>query len=107
MQTRWQQADNKRPEEWEASVKSISLLSNLRDTIKTITLTFPVYDITTHIADELDILTQQKGNTELRMKLLSPQDNIAVDLFSRRHRILITNELLVYLQKENIKFRLG
>ncbi|MDR0296349.1 MAG: DNA polymerase III subunit alpha [Prevotellaceae bacterium] len=107
MQPRWRSADNKQPEEWEVRISSISLLSNLRDNIKTISLTLPVHEITTHVIDELDFLTQQRGNTELIIKLLSPQDNIMVDLFSRRHNVLITNELLDYLQKENIKFRLG
>jgi len=107
MQTRWRPADDKRSDEWEARITSISLLSNLRETIKAITLTLPIYEITTHTIGELEAITQEKGNTELQIKLLSPQDNMLVDLFSRRNRILITNELLEYLRKENITFTLG
>ena len=107
MQPRWRSAEDNRPEEWEARISSIKLLSNLRDTIKSLTLTLPVYEITAHISAELDSLTQERGSTDLRIKLLSPQDNIAVDLYSRRHKILVTNELLDYLNKENIKFHLG
>ena len=107
MQTRWRNADDKRPEEWEARINSISLLSNLRENIKTISLTLPIHEITEHIITELETVTMEKGSSELRIKLLSPQDNMQVELFSRRHKVLITNELLDYLQKENIRFRLG
>ncbi|MCL2098316.1 MAG: DNA polymerase III subunit alpha [Bacteroidales bacterium] len=106
LQPRWRGKDDTRPEEWEAHIKSIKLLSNLRTNIKSISLTLPVHEITVHIAEDIDKLTQEKGNTELKIKLLSNQDNMSVDLFSRRHKILITNELLTYLEKENISFRL-
>ncbi len=108
MQTRWKPIDDGRPAEWEAKIKSIGLLANLKDDIKNITLMLPVKEITDSLINGLAALSKEHhGKTELRVKLLSPADDIAVDLFSRNHRVTLTPDFLSFFEEENVQFKLG
>jgi DNA polymerase-3 subunit alpha len=108
MQKRWRAKDDSRPEEWEARIKSIQLLDNIKNDIKAIILMLPVTNLTPDFVQELTRQAEAyKGNTELRIKFIDTQNNISTDVFSRSHRIILAPGILSFFEKENIKFELA
>jgi DNA polymerase-3 subunit alpha len=108
IQKRWRSENDKRPDEWEARIKSIQLLDTVKNDVKAVTLSIPVAELTPSFAQELVKQTEAcKGNTELRIKFIDTQNNISVDVFSRKHRITLAPDILSFFEKENIKLEVN
>lgn len=99
----------KKTPELELKIKSIHLLSSVRDElVKSIQIKLPVNMITDSFLEEFETHTlKHAGNTNLKILLYDPSENISVDLFSRSQHIELTDELLKFLSASHeIEFKL-
>jgi DNA polymerase-3 subunit alpha len=95
--------------ELEFRIKSINLLSSARDELaKTIQIKLPIDLITEGFVDEISSHTQKNtGNTNLKILVYDPAENISVDFFSRSHRIALADEFIDFLtHNQEIEFKL-
>ncbi len=88
-----------REEEPEFSIKKINLLSSVKDElIKSVTLVIKTDDINHELISELrEILAENKGETELRILMIDPENKITLPLFSRTIRVRLNNSLTAWL----------
>jgi DNA polymerase-3 subunit alpha len=95
--------------ELEFKIKSMVQLSDVRDTlIKEIYLSVDIDDIDDEfITSFTKVVKANKGKTILRMTVVSRRDDVALNLYSRRHKVALTQELIDYLEKRDIKFTLS
>ena len=94
---------------YEYKIKQIHLLSEVREEmVKSLNLTVPLGDIDEEFIRSLDQFTSQDGKVMLRFNIMDTTDNISLQMFSRRKKVHLTNELLDYLdQKSTIEFTLS
>ncbi len=97
-----------RPEELELKIKTISMLYEVREKqIKGITITLPLTEISDELTNDfVQLSSKDKANVKLKFKIIDPDNRVSVDLFSRSHRINITNELINYLRDNEMEFKL-
>lgn len=88
-----------REDELEFNIKTINLLSSVKDElIKSVTLLISPENINKElISDLLEIIKENKGDTELRFMFYDPEDKISLPMFSRSLRVRLNNELISYL----------
>ncbi len=88
-----------REDELEFKIKSINLLSSVKDElIKSVTLKIEVENLSHELINELNLLVQEnKGETELRFLFLDKEDKISLPMFSRSCRVRLNNELISFL----------
>jgi DNA polymerase-3 subunit alpha len=86
-------------DELEFSIKKINLLSSVKDElIRSVTLKINPANISEEMISELrDLISENKGDTELKFLFLDPDDNLSVPMFSRTIRIRLNNDLISYL----------
>ena len=94
-------------------INSIELLSEIRDKLtKSITLTIPMRTLSTQFIDNLtEILetdeSEEKGNCKLKV-IVTDEEKTTVNLFSRKIKLKITNELLAHLSEmEGVSYKLN
>ena len=94
-------------------ISSIELLSEIRDKLsKSITLTVPIRTINNEFVDELTELVEteensQKGTCKLKV-IVTDEQQTTVNLFSRKYKIKVTNELLDNIsQFEGVSYKLN
>lgn len=95
--------------ELELKIKSIHLLSSVRDElVRNIQVKVAVDTITEEFLEEFAQHAQKSpGTTNLRVLVTDPAENISVDMFSRSQRIALTDELIHFLnQHHEIEFKL-
>ena len=94
------------PKDLEFKIKSISLLGNCRDEmVKCLTLSVPVNNVTSVFVDEVKELAENnKGKIELRLKLVDPEENISLQLFSRKYKVALNKVVEDYLQSDDFKY---
>jgi len=87
-------------------INSIELLSEIRDKLsKSITLTIPMRTLSTEFIDNLTELletdqSEEKGNCKLKV-IVTDEEKTTVNLFSRKIKLKITNELLANFGEMN------
>jgi DNA polymerase-3 subunit alpha len=88
-----------REDELEFKVKTINLLSSVKDDlIKSVTLKIDPENISPGMIKELkELVLENKGETELKFLFLDPDDKISLPMFSRTLRVRLNNELISYL----------
>jgi len=90
-----------REDELEFKIKTISLLSSVKDElIKSVTLKISPENIDKEMINELNELAHKnKGETELKFLFLDEEDKISLLMFSRTYRIRLNNELVTWLDE--------
>jgi DNA polymerase-3 subunit alpha len=88
-----------REDEIEFKVKTINLLSSVKDDlVKSVTLKIHPENINAAMIKELkDLVIENKGETELKFLFIDPEDKISLPMFSRSIRIRLNNELISFL----------
>lgn len=88
-----------REDELEFHIRTINLLSSVKDElIKSVTLKIKPEDITSEMINELlEIIKENKGDTELKFLFYDPDDKISLPMFSRTLRVRLNNELIDFL----------
>jgi DNA polymerase-3 subunit alpha len=87
-------------EELEFRIKSINLLSSVKDElIKSVTLKIDPENISNEMIKELkELINENKGETELKFLFIDSDDKISLPMFSRTFRVRLNNELITYLE---------
>lgn len=95
------------PAELEFKVKSIHMLSDVREEmIRMVTLTIPLGDITENLVEDIRQQAEKnKGKIQLKFKIVDPESKLSVDMFSRTLRINLTSAFVGYLRENEIDFR--
>ncbi len=88
-----------REDEIELKIKKITLLSSVKDElIKSVTLKIDPADITNEMIRELkELVSGNKGETELRFVFQDAEDKISLPMFSRSYKIRLNNDLISFL----------
>jgi DNA polymerase-3 subunit alpha len=86
-------------DELEFRIRSINLLSSVKDElIKSVTVIIKTEDANPALIEELmDLVKENKGDTELRFLFYDQDDKISLPMFSRNMRVRLNNELISYL----------
>jgi DNA polymerase-3 subunit alpha len=85
--------------ELEFHIKNINLLSSVKDElIKSVTLKINPENISKEMIIELlELIRDNKGDTELKFMFYDPEDKISLSMFSRSIRVRLNNELISFL----------
>lgn len=88
-----------RENELEYHIKTINLLSSVKDElIKSVTLRINPEIVSDEMISELlGLLSENKGESELKFVFYDPEDKIALSMFSRTIRVRLNNELISFL----------
>ena len=89
-----------REDELEFSIRKIYLLSSVKDElVKSVTLKIDPANIDHEMISELkQLISENKGETELRFMFLDSEDKISLPMFSRTQRVRLNNEFVAYLE---------
>jgi len=88
-----------REDEIEFKVKTINLLSSVKDDlVKSVTLKINPENVSSEMIHELkELVLANKGNTELKFLFIDSDDRISLPMFSRSIRVRLNNELISFL----------
>jgi DNA polymerase-3 subunit alpha len=86
-------------DELECRIRSINLLSSVKDElIKSVTIIIKPEDTNTALIDDLlDLVKENKGDTELKFMFYDQENKISLPMFSRSIRVRLNNEFISYL----------
>jgi DNA polymerase III subunit alpha len=89
-----------REDELEFRVKTINLLSSVKDElIKSVTLKIDPVNISIEMINQLkELVLENKGETELKFLFIDSEDKISLPMFSRTFRVRLNNELISFLE---------
>lgn len=96
-------------QELEFKVISMVQLQEMRDTmIKELTLQLPVEEVTAELIGELSAkVRESKGDTLLRVNVFDREAQVTVKLFSKGHKVSLTQSLVSYLDDNEIKYSIA
>ncbi|MCD8102802.1 MAG: DNA polymerase III subunit alpha [Alistipes sp.] len=94
--------------ELEPKINSIMQLAEAQETlIKEMTLTLPVNDITAEVVEDLStIVRDSKGNIIFRVKVVDPETEVSVGMFSKTFKINLSAELIRFCNEGQYKYTL-
>jgi DNA polymerase-3 subunit alpha len=86
--------------ELEVKIKSINLLSSVKDElIRAVTIRVNANDVTGEMINELsELIKENHGETELKFLFYDLDEKISLPMFSRSIRVRLNNELISYLE---------
>ena len=95
-------------ERLEVKVLAITQLDEGRETmIKELTVQMPIEELTDRFIEDFTTLVKKnKGNTTLRM-LLYDREGVALRMFSKRYRVDVSQEIVDYLNEQELKFTIS
>ena len=90
----------------ELKIKRMVLLANTKDDfIKTFTINIPIHKLTENFRKGfVKELKRNKGHKMLSLKILDYEKQIAADFFSKKLKIDVNNDLLDYLDHNNLDY---
>ena len=94
--------------EFEARITSIMQLSEAQETlIKEMTLTMPIREITAEVVEDLSaIIKDSKGKILFRIKVVDPESDISLGLYSKTFKINLSAELIRFCEESEFKYSL-
>ena len=97
------------PERLEFKVLTMMQLDEVQDTmIKEITLQLPIRELNRDLLDGLvERIQNSKGKITLRMRVVDPDMNVVVRLFSKRYRVELSKELIEFLDENDIQYTIS
>ena len=95
--------------ELEFKIISMVQLSEMRDTmIKEMNVLLPVEDVTPTLVRELtEKVKEAKGETLFRISVIDREAHISLSLFSKSHKVSLTQSLVSYLDDNEIKYSIA
>jgi DNA polymerase-3 subunit alpha len=89
-------------EEIEFKIKSINLLSSVKDElVKTVTIMVDPEILSIELINELrKMVLENKGETELKVLFIDNADKVTLPMFSRSLRVRLNNEFIAYLEDQ-------
>lgn len=98
---------------WEFKVSSMQLLSELRDKMaRNITIQVPLRSLNEEFISQFNTIIAENAKVEprnctLRFKVVDTEENIAVDLPSKRIKVSPNNEFIAMLTENGLDFKLN
>ena len=95
--------------ELEFKIISMVQLSEMRDTmIKEMNVLLPVEDVTPTLVRELtEKVKEAKGETLFRISVIDREAHVSLNLFSKSHKVSLTQSLVSYLDDNEIKYSIA
>ena len=94
--------------ELEVKIVSIMQLSELRDSIKEVTVQLPVEEVTHELIGGLsERVRESKGDTLLRVNVFDRNTQVVLNLYSRSHRVCLSQSLVDYLEDNQINYSIA
>ena len=92
--------------EFEPKVNAVMMLSDAQENlVKEVMVTLPLNDITPELTGAFEqVVTRNPGKAILRVKVCDRQHDVSLGMTSRMHKVLISNELLGFLDEHAIKY---
>ncbi|MBN2484702.1 MAG: DNA polymerase III subunit alpha [Bacteroidales bacterium] len=92
--------------ELEFKIKSVSLLANVREEmVKSLSLKLPLQDLTDELVEKIhQQATENKGKANLSFQITDSSDGLGIEMFSRNTLVNVTNELVEFLEKNDIEY---
>ena len=92
--------------ELEFKITSMVQLSEMRDTmIKEMYIQLAIEDITREMIEELmHRIKESEGSTTLRVNVYDRDAQVSVNMFSKRHKVSLTSNLVSFLEDNEIKY---
>ena len=96
------------PNELECVINSMMQLAEAQETlIHELTISLPVADLTDDIVTQLKTtVAENKGNVTLRVKVVDPQADVAVNLYSKTLKIGMTPDMVRFLDDNSLRYTL-
>lgn len=93
-------------QELELKITSMVQLSEMRDTmIKEMYLQLSVEEITRELIDELSRrIKESEGSTTLRVNVYDKEAQVGLNMFSKKHKVGLTADLVSFLEDNEIKY---
>ena len=95
--------------ELEFKIISMVQLAEMRDTmIKEMNVLLPVEDVTPTLVRELtEKVKEAKGETLFRISVIDREAHVSLSLFSKSHKVSLTQSLVSYLDDNEIKYSIA
>ena len=95
--------------ELEFKITSMVQLQEMRDTmIKEMVVLLPVEDVTEMLIRDLTAkVCESKGDTLLRLSVYDREAQVSLRLFSKSHKVSLTQSLVGYLEDNNINYSIA
>ncbi len=94
--------------ELEFKIISMTQLSEMRDTIRELSVALPVEEVTGDLIRELsERVRESKGETLLRVHVVDRESNVQLNLFSKGYKVSLTPSLVGYLDENEIKYSIA
>lgn len=96
------------PNELECVINSMMQLAEAQETlIHELTISLPVADLTDDIVTQLKTtVAENKGNVTLRVKVVDPQADVAVNLYSKTLKVGMTPDMVRFLDDNSLRYTL-
>ena len=95
-------------QELEFKIVGMTQLSEMRDSIKEMVVQLPVGDVTeAFIRGFSECVRQSKGDTLLRVNVFDREARVALNLFSKSHKVSLSQSLVGYLEENEIKYSIA
>ena len=87
---------------------AMTQLSEMRDSIKEMCVQLPVEEVTESLIRDLtDRVRESKGDTLLRLNVFDREAHVSVNLFSKSHKVTLSQALVDYLDENEIKYSIA
>ena len=96
--------------EMEPKILTMELLSEMREKmIKSMTITLPLSEVTSANLEILNkTISENKGNTKLKIQIVDPEEKISVDLLSTKFKVNPSNDFINALKTiKNTSFKMN
>ena len=105
----WTNRDTGKKGEPRLQYNSMQMLHDVMDTqARKLTIQMPIEDLESGKIDVLkDLFTLHKGDKHLHFTIYEVANKVKLSMPSRKHKVTISNELLLELEKEQVKYRLN
>lgn len=95
-------------QELEFKIIAMTQLSEMRDSIKEMCVQLPVEEVTESLIRDLtDRVRESKGDTLLRLNVFDREAHVSVNLFSKSHKVTLSQALVDYLDENEIKYSIA
>ncbi|MDD2279381.1 MAG: hypothetical protein PHS05_10015, partial [Bacteroidales bacterium] len=90
-------------------IKNMQMLSDVRDElVKKITISLTIEEVNEGIINKIKDLTNvNTGKVMLRFRVIDPQSKVSLEMFSRAHRINLSNEFIEHLKQMDLNFKIN
>ena len=103
-----QQRSYSNPPALEYKITSMTQLSEMKDSIKEIHITLPISDVKEPLITRLgEIVHKSKGKAVLYINLYDSEEQVSLNMYSRKYHVSIDSELTDFLDENDLKYKVS